>query len=105
MALQLMDTQKADVVAVGLNAVGNKVPKIYGPAIWSTSDPALLDIVAVGDFSAQIVTKGPLGMCVVSVSAWADVDKAVEIKGAMDVEIVASPATSLMIEASNISMR
>jgi hypothetical protein len=105
MALKLMDNQQADVVAIGLNAVGNKVSHIYGPTVWTVSDPTLLDVISVGDFGAQIVTKGPMGTCQLMASAWADPGKSTEINGTLDIEIVASPASSLMIEVSNITVR
>jgi len=105
MALQLKDTQKAPITAVGVNAVGNKVPTIYGPVAWSTSNPELLDIVPQGNFDCEIVTKGPLGTCVVNAQAWADEGKLVEITGTLDVEVVASQATALRLEAGVPTIR
>jgi hypothetical protein len=105
MAFQLQDTQKVTVTAVGVNAVGNVVSTIYGPVIWTVSDSELLDIVSIGAFQAQLVTKGPLGTCRVTAQAWSDPAKAIPISGTLDVDVIASPATGLRLDVGTPEIR
>jgi hypothetical protein len=105
MAFQLQDTQKVTITAVGVNAVGNVVPTIFGPVIWTASDPELLDVVSIGAFQAQVVTKGPLGTCRVTGQAWSDAAKTIQIFGVLDVEVITSPATGLRLDVGTPEIR
>ena len=105
MSFQLQDTQKVTVTAVGVNAVGNPVPAIYGPATWEVSDPNLLEVVTVGNFSCQLVTKGPLGSAKLTAHAFSDAAKTAPIAGTLDIDVVASPATGLRLDVGTPEVR
>lgn len=98
--LTLTDIQKVHLTIAPVDAAGNPAP-VDGIPSWSSSDESVLTVSAAADgMSADAVTVGPLGNAQVNVSADADLGEGIEtLTGTLDVEVVASQATSLGISA------
>lgn len=83
-----------------LDLAGNPAP-IDGKPSWSVSNTTLIELLPSEDGLSCIArTRGPLGVCQVKVTADADLGEGkVIITGLKDLKIVASPATTVNIEA------
>lgn len=98
--LVLTDVQKVSVKLKPVTAAGNPAP-VDGKVEWSVSDDSVLSLQVADDgFSAVVVTTGKLGVCQVVAKADADMGEGVkEISGVLDVEVKASEAVSLSVDA------
>ena len=96
--LTLTDTQKCALSVDFRTAAGNPA-KVDGVPAWSVSDENVLEVQPAADgLSAVVLAKGPLGVGQVRVTADADLGTGVrEINGLLDVEVVASEATSVIV--------
>lgn len=97
----LTDEQEVEVSVTPLTAAGNAA-KLDGAVIWSSSDDAVVTVVAAeGDsLHATVRTVGPVG--VVQIVARGDADLGAgtrEIMATLDVEVVAAEAVSVGIVA------
>lgn len=100
MSLVLTDVQKVALSVKPLSAAGNPAP-VDGKLEWTSSAPDVLGLeVAEDGFSALAVTTGKLGVAQVSVKGDADLgDGVVEITGVLSVEVKASQAVTLGVDA------
>lgn len=100
MKLILSDMQKCKLSISIKNAAGNDAP-VDGAPQWASSNSEVLTVTPSEDgMSADVVAVGPLGSATVSVKADADLGEGVsQIAGSMDVEVVASAATTVEITA------
>lgn len=98
--LVLTDVQKVSLSISPVSAAGNPA-SIDGVPTWSTSDDTVLTLeVAEDGLSAVALTTGKLGTAQVSVVADADLGEGVkELTGVLDVEVKASEAVSLELNA------
>lgn len=98
--LVLTDVQKVSLSISPVSAAGNPA-SIDGVPTWSTSDDTVLTLeVAEDGLSAVAFTTGKLGTAQVSVVADADLGEGVkELTGVLDVEVKASEAVSLELNA------
>lgn len=105
MAIQLTDVQKVSLAIAAVDAAGNPAP--IENAIWASSNPSVLTVEASLDgLSATATTVGPLGTAQVQVSADARIGvEEVLLQGVLDVEVIASEATSLAITAGTPESR
>lgn len=105
MALQLTDIQKVTLSISAVSAAGNPAP--IENAVWASSNPAVLTVVASSDgLSAIATTVGPLGNAQVQVSADARIGaEEILLQGVLDVEVIASEATALNIAAGTPESR
>lgn len=96
----LTDAQKVRLEVNPLNKAGNPA-KIDGDPVWSSSDPSIITIEATPDPKVVFaVTTGTLGLAQVNVKADADLGAGVrEIASVLDVEVIASEAVTLGIQA------
>lgn len=96
----LTDVQKVRLAIKPVSAAGNPA-EIDGTPAWVVSDDTLGSLTVDEDgLGAEFVTSGLLGTCQVSVTADADLgDGMREISGVLDIEIHASEAVSLSINA------
>lgn len=76
--------------------------KVDGAPNWSSSDPAVIDVVPDADgLSALCVTKGPQGTAVVTVAADADLGSGVtNISDTAAFTVIGGTAVGLGLEAS-----
>ena len=100
MALILTDVQKVGLSVSFVTAKGNPA-QVDGAPVWSVSDATVLSVVPSADgLSAEVVAVGPLGTAQVSVTADADLGTGVTaLVGTLDVQVVASEAASIVINA------
>lgn len=100
MALILTDVQKVTFSVSFVTAKGNPAP-VDGAPVWSVSDATVLSVIpAANGLSADVVAVGPLGLSQVSVTADADLGGGVKaLVGTLDVQVVASEAASIVINA------
>lgn len=100
MSLILTDIQKVALSIKPVSAAGNPAP-VDGKPEWVSSAPDVVTVEAAEDgMSAVVMTTGKLGTAQVAVKADADLGEGVvEITGVLDVEVKASAAVSLSIEA------
>lgn len=100
MALILTDVQKVGLSVAFVTAKGNPA-QVDGAPVWSVSDATVLSVVPAADgLSAEVVAVGPLGTSQVSVTADADLGEGVKaLVGTLDVQVVASEAASIVINA------
>lgn len=91
----LPDDQKVDASVGYVDAKGNAA-KVDGAPVWTSSDPAVLNVVAATDgMSATITPVGPLGTAQVKIEADADLGAGVvSLITLADVEIVAGSAVA-----------
>lgn len=96
--LTLTDEQKCSLAVEFKTAAGNPA-KVDGTPVWTVSDENVLEVQPAEDgLSAVVLAKGPLGNGQVRVTADADLGEGVrEIHGLLDVEVVASEATSVIV--------
>lgn len=94
----LTDVQKVLVTVSPVSAKGNAAP-VDGIPVWEVSDTSLLSVVPSEDgLSAVVTAVGPIGLAQVSVKGDADLGEGVvEIVGILDVEVVASSATTFAL--------
>jgi len=100
MGLVLTDIQEVGLSITPINAAGNPAP-IDGTPAWGVSDPTLATVAVSADgLSVVVSTTGKLGSFQVNVSADADMGTGVKpIAGTLDVQVIASEATSVGIVA------
>jgi hypothetical protein len=100
MALVLTDVQKVSLKLKPVSAAGNPAA-IDGSPKWSVSDDSVVTLVVAEDgLSADVVTTGKLGVAQVLVVADADLGEGVkELTGTLDLEVKASEAVNLNLEA------
>lgn len=94
----LRDTQQVDAsIGAATDARGN--PTTVANPIWSSSDPTVLTVTPSDDgTSAVFAAAGPLGTANIVLDADADLgDGVVAIQGVVEVEVVASNATTVNI--------
>lgn len=98
MAFTLTDIQQVSLAITAVDARGNPAA-LDGAPVWATSDAALLTVTASEDGMSAIATAvGPLGTAQVTVTADAAIGSDVrELKGLLDVEIIASEALNVTI--------
>ena len=97
----LTDAQQVTLAVAGADAAGNPKP-IFGAPLWTTSDPAVLAITPSADGLTALavsVAAQPDGAppVTVTVSAFADATSTTLIAGTLNIGIVATPATQLII--------
>jgi len=100
MIVQLTDEQKVTLHATPLTEGGNIAP-VDGTPTWEASDPSLVSLVpALDGFSCEVITAGPLGSCIVTCTADADLGAGiVTILGTADIVVVQALAASLEVTA------
>ena len=97
----LTDAQQVTLAVAGVDTAGN--PKaVFGIPSWTSSDPATLTVTPSADgFTALAVSVAaqPDGASLVTVtaSAFAEASMMMAISGALDISVIASPATQLII--------
>lgn len=98
MAFTMTDVQSAPLAVSVTDARGNPA-KLDGIPVWASSDVTVLTVVAADDgMSAVITATGPLGTAQVVFTADADLGGGVrELKGILDVEVIASEAVNVVI--------
>lgn len=98
--LVLTDVQKVALAIAPKSAAGNPAT-VDGVPAWSSSDETVVTLTVAADgMSAEAVTTGKLGTAQVNVTADADLGEGLkEITGVLDVEVKASEAVSLDINA------
>lgn len=91
----LPDDKTASAAVAYVDAKGNPA-KVDGVPAWSSSDPAILDVVAAADgMSATVTPVGPLGTAQVKIEADADLGAGVTtIITLADVEVVGGEAVA-----------
>ena len=90
--------------AAPVSAAGNPAG-VDGTITWTVSDPALVTLIPNG-FNCMVVTNGPLGSAVVTAEADADLGAGTSlIQGTFDVEVIAAPATSIVITAGDPTLK
>lgn len=91
----LPDDKSVGVTISYVDAKGNPA-KVEGVPVWSSSDPAVLAVVAAEDgMSATVTPVGPLGTAQIKVEADADLGEGVAPLITLgDVEVVAGTAVS-----------
>ena len=97
--LVLTDIQQCRLAIGPKDAAGN--PAQVQGAAWASSDTSVCTVEQAEDgLSALVKTVGPVGSCQVTVTADADLgDGVTEIVGIMQVNIIASQATTVGITA------
>lgn len=102
----LTDIQQVDLRFEPVTAAQNPAA-IDGVPAWSVSDPSVLDLQVSDDgLTAVAVTRGPLGTCQINVSGDADLGDGIRtINGVLDVTVVASEATSILITTGTPTSR
>lgn len=98
--LKLQDDQKVSLQIAIVDAKGNPAV-VDGTPIWSSSNEAILTVVAAADGMSAVATAvGPLGPSQIAVTADADLGAGVKpILGTQDVDVVAGEAVSVGITA------
>lgn len=98
--MNLKVTQKLPLSIKPVDKFGNDA-KVDGKPEWSLTDPALGDLAVSDDgMSCELTPKGPVGSCIVQVSADADLGEGVKaILGELPMEFLAGDAESLSISA------
>lgn len=101
MAFTITDIQEFSASVTFTDVRGNPA-EIDGSPIWSVSNEELLGIETSNDeFTAYITALGPVGHAQVVVTADARIgEETSEIKGILDIDIVASEAVSATITPS-----
>jgi hypothetical protein len=99
--LQLTDIQKVTTLPLqAVSAKGNPAPIDPASVVWSVSDPTVLNMTDNLDGTVTVAAAGPLGLCQLNVSADADMGDGVRtITGTLDIEVVASAAVAITIQA------
>lgn len=98
MALILTDIQKVALTVSAVDAAGN--PAQIENVSWQSSNVDILTVAVEqsDDKKAVATTVGPLGTAQIQVTADARIGEGVvELTGVLDVEVVASEATTLSI--------
>lgn len=97
-SIQLTDVQEARATIAPQDRAGNAAP-VDGVPTWESSDTSVLTVNPDSDgLSADVVTVGPLGKATVTVTADADLGEGkTSVTGTLDVEIIASEASSLNV--------
>ena len=100
MAFILKDIEKVPVSVTPVTAAGNPA-KVDGNPVWYSSDESVLTVEAdATGLKAYVISTGKLGTAQVNVKADADIGDGVkEIVGTLDVEVQASEAVSLGVNA------
>ena len=102
MSLVLTDVQKVALSFVALDAAGNAAP-VDGLPTWTVvgANPEIVSLVVSEDgLNCAVVTTGPLGTCQVQLEADARLgEEVVPITGVLDVEVIASEAVNLTVNA------
>lgn len=100
MAFVLKDIEKVALSVTPVTAAGNPA-KVDGAPAWSSSDESVVTVEAAADgLSAYAISTGKLGTAQVNVKADADLGDGVkEIVGTLDIEVQASEAVSLGVNA------
>lgn len=98
--MQLKDTQQVILSIQPVDKKGNPA-QVDGVPVWASSNTEVVTITAADDgLSATAVAVGPLGSAKISVTADADTGSGVtEIAGSIDIDVVASAATTVTITA------
>jgi len=100
--LVLTDVQKVHLAVRPIDAAGNQAP-VDGKPTWAAggANPEILELVPSDDgLSCDVFTVGPLGTAQVQVNADADMGEGiVPIVGLLDIEVQASQAVSVAIDA------
>jgi len=98
MAFTLTDIQQVSLAIQAVDARGNPA-KLDGAPVWTSSDTALLTVVASDDGLSCVATAvGPLGTAQVLVTADADLGTGVRaLTGLLDIDIIASEALNVVI--------
>lgn len=96
----LTDVQKVTLSVQPLDGAGNPAP-VDGAPVWASSDETLVTLAVAADgLSAVATAVGPLGHVQVSCSADAQIgDGVTTITGTLEIDVVASQATTLAISA------
>lgn len=98
----LTDMQKVGLAIQPVDGAGNPA-KIDAAPVWDVigANPEILTVTASDDgLSAEVVTVGPLGTAQVRVVADADLGMGVKpITGILDVEVIASEAVAVVVNA------
>jgi len=99
MSLQLTDLQKVTLTANTKNAAGNKVP-VDSPT-WVSSDPAIVSISAADTdpLSAVATALGPVGSAKISFSCFGSAGDVVALHSELEINVIPSALTSVIIEA------
>ena len=101
--LTLSDVQKCTFTVVAIDGAGNPAP-LDGAPQWSAAgaNPEVIQLVPSNDgLSCVVVAAGPLGTAQVTVTGDALIgDGVVAVSGVLDVEVTASQATQITINAS-----
>ena len=97
-SVQLTDVQEARATIAPKDRAGNDAP-VDGTPTWASSDESLVTVTPAEDgMSADVITVGPLGTAQVTVTADADLgDGVTSLTGTLDVEVIASEASSLNV--------
>lgn len=100
MAFTLKDTQRVQLSVKFVDKVGNPA-KVDGIPEWSVDNPNVAKLEPAADgLSCMVSAVGPLGTAKVTLKADADLGAGVsEIAGTFDLEVVASAASIVTIEA------
>lgn len=103
MATILTDTQKATITATPVSARGNPA-RVDGIPTWTTDNPTVLGVEASADgMSATITAAGGVGDAQVQFTCDADLGEGVvPVIGLLSVTVVAGPAASVGLVASEI---
>ncbi len=98
--VNLSDVQKVKLSIQPVDAKGNPAA-VDGAPVWLSSNTEVLTVEAAEDGLSAIATAvGPLGACIVSVKADADLGEGVtELVGAVDVSVGGSAAVKIDITA------
>lgn len=104
--LILTDVQKVALSVNPKSAAGNPAP-VDGVPSWTSSNPEVLTVTPSADgLSAEAVTTGKLGTAQVQCVADADIGEGVtELTAVLEVEVKASAAVQLAIEAGEPTAR
>lgn len=100
MAITITDSQVFTATVSAVDARGNPAV-LDGPANFSVSDSAIINLGVVTDFSVEVRASGPLGNAQLMVTADADLGEGVRtLTGILDVTVVGGEAVALNITTS-----
>jgi hypothetical protein len=99
MAITLTTVQAVALTIQPLDAKGNPAA-LDGPAVWTSSDSTIIDVVAAEDGLTAVATANTVGHAQIQVVADARMGPDVfELTGVLEIDVVAAEAVTLNIAA------